>query len=92
MRSTCCIQILTRSGNQAHVTELLRRNEEDHTNPPKHLLEPVLTLGATAELMLAAPRPQRHLPKPTCSFPRFPPGLQQSTWRGVNCTTFHPEH
>lgn len=42
MHSTCCIQILTRSGNQAHVTELLRRNEEDHTNPLKHLLEPVL--------------------------------------------------
>lgn len=58
MHSTCSIQILTRNGNQAHITELFRRNEEDPTNPLKHLLEPVLTLGATVELMLAALPPE----------------------------------
>lgn len=71
MHSTCSIHSLTRNRNQAHITELLRRKEgEDHVNPLKHLLEPVLTLGAAVELMLAAPHPRSHLPKQTCRFPR----------------------
>lgn len=89
MHSTCCIQILTRSGNQAHITELLRRNEEDHTNPLKHLLEPVLLLVLQWSWCWLPPAPRDICPSRPAAFHA---GLQQSTWWGVNCTTFHPEH
>lgn len=87
MHSTHSIQVLTCYQNKAHITELLRRNEEDHTHPLRHFFEPVLTLGAIVELMLAA------LAGAICPTgpAAFHTGLQQRYREELNKRTFHPE-